>query len=196
MTHLASIRALAGVLFLVLAALAAPSMAQTLYPGLTMQIQSSKGSTFPADSTSNKGPAGISLMSLDYSVAFPVDPARGMLTGARRYAPISFKKAIGNASPSILTAMLTNDPLTITVDVVGIGPTGTGVLLHRVMFHQARILSVTRKASTGDDGVAGEARRTTAVEATETVTFNFQRVEFDPGRPGGSIVDELQRDDS
>jgi len=56
-----------------------------------------------------------------------------------------------------------------------------------VTFSQARILSVARKAT------ADVRDQQSAVQVTaEAVTFSFQRVEFDPGRSNGSIVDEIE----
>ena len=54
-------------------------------------------------------------------------------------------------------------------------------------YDNARILSVARKAT------ADVRDQQSAVQVTaEAVTFSFQRVEFDPGRSNGSIVDEIE----
>lgn len=185
MTCAYTTRALAGALLL-LAVLSAPARAQN-QPGLIMQIEMERGGAFPAEST--RTGQGIPLRSWNYSAAIPVDQG-GTATGPRRYTPVSFEKAIGAASPHILKAMLSGDSLTITIDLTGISPQGTPVLLHRAVFQQARILSVTRNSTAPTGERVSSAA--SAAEMTETITFAFRRVEFDPGRPGGGyIIDEL-----
>jgi type VI secretion system Hcp family effector len=165
---------------LLLAALSTPAMAQV---GVVMQIQPEKGGFFPAEGGRTNN--GIPLRAWTYSAEIPADADKGEPIGARRYAPVSFEKPLGAASPQILRAMLSGEPLTITVDLLGLDRNGAIVLLHRVIFGQARILSIARKAT-------GDAERASAPPQTfETVTFNFRRVEFDPGSGSGWVVDEV-----
>jgi type VI secretion system Hcp family effector len=164
---------------LLLAALSAPAMAQV---GVVMQIQPEKGGSFPAEGGRTNN--GIPLRAWTYSAEIPVD--RGTPTGPRRYAPVTFEKPLGAASPQILKAMLSGEPLTITVDLLALDRNGAIVLLHRATFSQAHILSIVRKATS-------EADRASAPPQTfETVTFDFRRVEFDPGSGSGWITDELE----
>jgi type VI secretion system Hcp family effector len=177
MTSSLSFRALTCALLL--AALSTPAMAQT---GVIMQIQAEKGGFFPAEGGRTNN--GIPLRAWTYSAEIPADKSEPI--GARRYAPVSFEKPLGAASPQILKAMLSGEPLTITVDLLGLDRNGAIVLLHRVIFGQARILSIARKAT-------GDAERASAPPQTfEAVTFNFRRVEFDPGSGSGWVVDELE----
>jgi type VI secretion system Hcp family effector len=164
-------------------------MAQT---GVIMQIQSQQAGSFPAETAQPGGKSqqnGIPLLTWSYSAAIPVNQV-GVATGPRRYSPVSFDKSLGAASPYLLKAMLTGDQLAITVDVLSVAPTGAPLLIHRVTFTQARILSIVRKvtapAATGERVSAANP-----VATIETVTFDFRAVEFDPGRPGGSLVDEI-----
>jgi type VI secretion system Hcp family effector len=185
MTHVSSLRALAGLLFLSLAALATPSMAQNT-PGLVMQVTTQQGQSFPGESSRGTG-TSIQLKAWNYSVGLPTDQA-GNAVGARRYKPVSIEKPIGNSSPYFTRAMLSGENLNITIDMLAMSPTGTPVLMHRVIFQNARILSVTRNGT----GPIGE-RASGVAEMTEVITFDFQQVQFDPGRPGGSLTDDLQQ---
>ncbi len=187
MTSALSMRALAGALLL-LAAMSASSLANA-QTGILMTVQSaSGGGQWPGETTRGGSANSIPLKAWSYSVKFPVDERSGTPAGQRRYAPVSFDKLIGAASPNILRAMLTNEPLNITVDVVGVGPSGTPVLLHRVTFSQARIISVARNAASAVDS---SGRISSAPEMTETITFGFRQVEFDPGRGSATVMDEL-----
>lgn len=188
MTSALSVRVFAGALLL-FAAMAASSIANA-QTGILMTVQQiSRGGQFPGESTrSSPNASTIAVKSWSYSLKFPVDERSGTLAGQRRYAPVSFEKPIGAASPSFLRAMLANEPLSITVDLVGIGPQGTPVLLHRVTFNQARIISIARNATASIDGRSTSA---TPTEMNETITFDFRQVEFDPGRGNATVMDDL-----
>ncbi len=157
-----SFRTLACALLL-LTAVSAPAMAQT---GIIMQVQGQQAGSFPAESTgAAKGQQpGIPLLTWTYSAAIPVNQS-GAPTGPRRYAPVSFDKALGAASPHLLKAMLSGDPLMISVDVVGVAPTSAPVLIHRVTFNQARIISIVRKST----AAATTGERMTAASGGETI---------------------------
>lgn len=178
MRHALSMHSLVCLLLLAFATWSEPARAQ----GLIMQVQPANGAPYPAEST--RGQTGIPLKVWNYSVGLPMSDA-GVQTGPRRYQPVTIEKPIGNASPNILRSMLTGESLEITIDVVGTSTTGA-VLLHRVIFSNARIISVTRNGS-GD-----VAERSGSGAMTETVKFEFRSVQFDPGRPNGSVVDDLE----
>ncbi len=185
MTCAVSMRALAGA-FLLLATMAASSVASA-QTGILMTVQSTRGQQFPGESVRQSNSPQIPVKAWSYSVKVPVDERTGMLAGQRKYAPVSFEKPIGAASPNFLRAMLGNEPLIITVDLVGMSPQGTPALLHRVTFNHARIISVARNGTSSVD-----SRSTSQPEMTETITFDFRQVEFDPGRGSATIMDELQ----
>jgi type VI protein secretion system component Hcp len=144
-----------------------------------MQIEGTETGRFANESTRNPQ-GGSPLEAWSYSVAYATDPAENpeLLASARRYAPVSFEKLAGAASPQILRAFMRGEPLQITVDVLTIDSrTGSTLLMHRVRFFQARILSVTRSTVPPPPGSSSLAQ----AQLRETVTFNFGGVEFDPG---------------
>ena len=155
-----------------------------------MQIEGEASGKFASELTRSVQ-GGSPLEAWSYSVAYPSSSAGGveLVTGARRYAPVTIEKLVGAASPQILRAFMHAEPLQITVDVLGTDPrTGSTVLMHRVRFFQARILSVARATVPPPSGSSSAAQ----AQLRETVTFNFASVEFDPGH-NASVSDSLQQ---
>jgi type VI secretion system secreted protein Hcp len=60
-----------------------------------------------------KGREGaIALLSVAYGISSPFDPATGQTSGKRQHKPIVVTKAIDEASPTLLKALVTNEVLT------------------------------------------------------------------------------------
>lgn len=66
-----------------------------------------------AGNVTEKGREGtIALFAVSYEVAIPYDPQSGHASGKRQHKPVMIAKAIDQATPKLLQALVTNETLT------------------------------------------------------------------------------------
>lgn len=149
---------------------------------LVATIAGSRSGPFPSERSRNPG---VPLVTLKYeggSVPGATGETRSTMPTLK---PATITKVIGAASPRIMKAMLDREPLMITIEVFAPSTAGM-ILVHRVRFEGAQILSVERNANVAAASPFANSmssRDAPASSMTESLTFNYQTVVLDAGTP-------------
>jgi type VI secretion system secreted protein Hcp len=117
-----------------------------------------------------KGDAGPLIEAIRFvqQGSSPHDPATGMATGRRQYAPIVITKEWGASSPQIMQAMATNEMLpTVVIQFSRHDPSGKEFAYQTITLTNASISAVRRY-------MGGE----TDPRPLEDVSFTFQKYEL------------------
>ena len=77
-----------------------------------MTLRGQKQGDIKGDVTQKGREGSIALIDVAYGIATPFDAASGLPTGKRQHKPVVISKAIDEASPKLLEAMVTNETLT------------------------------------------------------------------------------------
>jgi type VI secretion system secreted protein Hcp len=103
----------------------------------------------------------------------PLDPATGLPSGKRVYAPIVVALEWSPASPQIFTALVTNESLpSVTLEFVGAGANGIQHTMQRLTLTNARISALRRTKGLANGVPDGQA-------PLEWVSFAFQKLTLD-----------------
>jgi type VI secretion system secreted protein Hcp len=118
--------------------------------GIFANIIGSKQGAFRGDSTAAAHPNQTIVTALQDEVRVTTDPASGLATGKRQWAPFTFTKAIGANSPQLLQAAVTNEVLTsVTFDFVQTQPDGTQPTVFRIQLKNVLVTDIKQHIGNG-----------------------------------------------
>jgi type VI secretion system secreted protein Hcp len=107
----------------------------------------------------------MSCSSYEQSVIAVRDPATGLPTGRREYAPIVCRKAVDGASPLLAKALVENQSLEAEFAFYYTTPAGTEFASYAVNLKDARVVALRQFVAEG-------------APPTEEVSFNFRAIEW------------------
>jgi type VI secretion system secreted protein Hcp len=133
---------------------------QAIYLTLRTSTQKIEGSSI------RRGHEGaMPCTSYEQSVTAVRDPATGLPTGRREYAPIICRKAVDGASPLLAKALVENQSLDAEFAFYYTTPAGTEFASYAVYLKDARVVALRQFVTEG-------------AAPTEEVSFNFRAIEW------------------
>jgi type VI secretion system secreted protein Hcp len=149
-------------------------------------IKGAKQGTFAGDGRGGKKKDRIEILSFEFELQSPRDPATGQASGKRQWKPIVITKEWGAATLQILTALATNEVLTsVLFEFTGTTPRGLEQLDHSIKLTDASILDY-RDTTQSVPPPGG-----THLLALDQVSFTFRRIEVSD-KSGKTFVDDWQ----
>lgn len=151
-----------GLSFLAVLSTSLPTAAggQAIYLTLHTATQKIEGSSV------RRGHEGaMPCTSYEQSVTALRDPATGLPTGRREYAPIICRKAVDGASPLLAKALVENQSLEAEFSFYYTTPAGTEFASYVVSLKDARVVALRQFVTEG-------------AAPTEEVSFNFRGIEW------------------
>lgn len=150
-------------------------MAPTAYLTLTGKKQGAiKGGV-----AANGREGSIALIAVGYGVSIPLDPASGQSTGKREHKPVVVSKAVDEASPQLLQALVTNETLTdVKIDFWRPSPESVAPYFS-IALTNAIVTDVTLNGSAGQEP-----------REIEQVQFVYQQISWTWVASGASARDD------
>jgi len=146
-------------------------------------IEGTKQGTFKGDPAKVGGAssARITVLTFNYGVMTPHDPATGQGTGKRQHSPVSFTKEWSAATPQLYIALCTNETLkSVLFEFVEADAHGIQQVSHAIRLTNATISSMRFDVQ----GQALGAGLTT--RDLEEISMVFQKIEIVSGQTSAS----------
>ncbi len=116
-------------------------------------------------------------LKFDYELVVPRDLATGQISQKRQHKPIRIQKAWGPASLQFYSALLKNEPLSVTIDFLSQDPSGQMVLDHTVKLTGATVSSFASHSELGQ------------LPVTDTIELVFQKIELIDHKGKAAVMD-------
>jgi type VI secretion system secreted protein Hcp len=148
---------------------------------ITMTVTGKKTGDFKGDdnATSRAAKGSITVISYQYELMSPRDPASGLPTGKRIHKPVIISHEMGGSSPQILGALATNETLDkVVISFTRADRSGKDSVYYRVTLTNASVSDVKQRSSGND--------------VLEDVSFTFQKIEQDDLSAHTTFVDDWE----
>jgi type VI secretion system secreted protein Hcp len=135
---------------------------------ITMKVTGHKTGVFKGDDTARaKAPANtITVISYQYELTSPRDPASGLPTGKRMHKPVTITHELGGSSPQFLLAVSTNESLdSVVINFYRTDRNGQDFNYYRVTLTNGSVSDV-KQYSSGNN-------------LLEDISFTFRKIEQD-----------------
>lgn len=150
-------------------------------PRAYIQIVGAVQGTFKGEATRIAGSNYIAVLSFNYEVTSPTDPATGLPTGKVKHQALVITKTLDATSPQINSALVKNENLTkVTIDFMTSPDATTGaaggkeIAYYTITLTNARISEVHQHMDQTNPGAAGSS--IVPSEPMEDVSFTFEQM--------------------
>jgi type VI secretion system secreted protein Hcp len=157
-----------------------------------VKIEGTTQGPFKGESGRSARAEWLTGLSFAHSIQSPRDVATGLPSGKRQHGPITFTKEWGASTPTIMSALCTNEILkTVHFEFIHTNATGVEEVYYKITLTNATVSKVVY--NTGSSGASESSSRTTAAYDTmevEAVSLTYQRIEHESVVASTMAVDD------